>query len=123
YGVGAVAGCQLCYFNAVEHLSVGVALLLEYSGTLLVVGWMWWRHRQPPGRRTAAGGLLAIGGLVLVLDLTGAQRADGGALPWGLGAATGLAVFYVVSSGRGDGLPPIVMAWGGMVVGTLTLLV
>ena len=37
YGVAAVAGAQLCYFNAVEHLSVAVALLLEYSGTLLVV--------------------------------------------------------------------------------------
>src|SRR4051794_7704470 len=33
YGLVAVAGCQLCYFNAVEHLSVAVALLLEYSGT------------------------------------------------------------------------------------------
>src|SRR4051812_32510167 len=31
YGLVAVAGCQLFYFNAVDHLSVGVALLLEYS--------------------------------------------------------------------------------------------
>src|SRR3989442_8047428 len=38
YGLFAVAGAQLFFFNAVEHLSVGVALLLEYSGTLLVVG-------------------------------------------------------------------------------------
>ena len=38
YGIAAVAGAQLCYFNAVQHLSVAVALLLEYSGALLVVG-------------------------------------------------------------------------------------
>ena len=29
--------CQFFFFNAVEHLSVGVALLLEYLGILLVV--------------------------------------------------------------------------------------
>src|SRR4051794_13771571 len=29
YGIVAVAGAQLCYFSAVQHLSVGVALLLE----------------------------------------------------------------------------------------------
>jgi drug/metabolite transporter (DMT)-like permease len=28
YGVIPVAGAQWCYFNAVSHLSVGVALLL-----------------------------------------------------------------------------------------------
>src|SRR4051812_44997823 len=27
YGLVAVAGCQVAYFNAVQHLSVGVALL------------------------------------------------------------------------------------------------
>src|SRR3954447_22425944 len=36
FGLVAVAGCQLFYFSAVKHLSVGVALLLEYSGILLV---------------------------------------------------------------------------------------
>src|SRR5262245_32513429 len=44
YGLFAVAGAQLLYFSAVERLSVGVALLLEYLGTILVVLWMWLRH-------------------------------------------------------------------------------
>src|SRR5215212_9960065 len=29
YGIVAFAGAQLCYFNAVQHISVGVALLLD----------------------------------------------------------------------------------------------
>lgn len=62
YGLVAVAGCQLFFFNAVEHLSVGVALLLEYSGTLLVVLWVWLRHGQRPRRLTVAGAALAIAG-------------------------------------------------------------
>ena len=48
-------GAQLCYFNAVARLSVGVALLLEYLGILLVVGWLWLRHGHRPRRLTVAG--------------------------------------------------------------------
>src|SRR3954465_6731240 len=50
YGVLAIAVAQLCYFNAVARLSVGVALLLEYLGILLVVGWLWLRHGHRPRR-------------------------------------------------------------------------
>ena len=87
YGLVAVAGCQLFFFNAVEHLSVGVALLLEYSGTLLVVLWLWLRHGQRPRRLTVFGGVLSIGGLALVLDLTGEQHVDLVGVLWGLAAA------------------------------------
>src|SRR3954452_10757612 len=90
YGVFAVAGAQLCYFNALNHLSVGVALLLEYSGTLLVVLWVWLRHGQRPRRLTLVGGAIALAGLVLVLDLTGQQPVDLVGVLWGLGAAAGL---------------------------------
>src|SRR5437764_4142262 len=55
YGVASVGGAQVCFFNAVKYVPVGVALLLEYLGIALVVGWMWLRHRQPPRRMTVAG--------------------------------------------------------------------
>ena len=31
YGLIAVAGCQLAYFNAVDHMQVGVAILIEFT--------------------------------------------------------------------------------------------
>jgi drug/metabolite transporter (DMT)-like permease len=122
YGVVAVAGAQLCYFNAVQHLPVAVALLLEYCGVLLVVGWMWARHGHRPGRLTALGGLAAVAGLALVLDLLASRSIDPVGVLWGLGAAVGLAVYFVVSSSTDDALPPIVVAWGGLTVGALALL-
>jgi drug/metabolite transporter (DMT)-like permease len=123
YGFLAVAGAQLCFFNAVSHVSVGVALLLEYSAALLVVGWLWLRHGQRPRRITAAGGLLAVGGLVLVLNLAGNQQVNLAGALWGLGAAGGLAVYFLLSAGDAEeALPPLVMAWGGLAVGTLALL-
>jgi drug/metabolite transporter (DMT)-like permease len=125
YGIVAVGVAQLCYFNAVEHVSVAVALLLEYSGVLLVVAWMWARHGRRPGPLTTAGGLLAVVGLVLVLDLTGHQHVDGVGVLWGLGAATGLAAYFILSAETDDGpaLPATAMAWGGMVVAAVTLAV
>jgi drug/metabolite transporter (DMT)-like permease len=123
YGVVAVAGAQLCYFNAVQRLPVAIALLLEFSGVLIVVGWMWARHGQRPGRLTGLGGLSALVGLALVLDLLGSRGVDPVGVLWGLGAAVGLAVYFVVSSGTEDALPPLVVAWGGLTVGALTLLI
>ncbi|CAA9236904.1 MAG: FIG00761799: membrane protein [uncultured Acidimicrobiales bacterium] len=122
YGVAAVAGAQLCYFMAIEHLSVAVALLLEYSGALLVVGWLWLRGGQRPRRLTVAGALLAVLGLVLVLDLLGDVELSLVGVLWGLGAAVGLAAYFVVSAATEDGLPPLVVACGGLGVGGTVLL-
>jgi drug/metabolite transporter (DMT)-like permease len=122
YGLAAVAGCQLAFFNAVATLSVGVALLLEYSGALLVVLWLWLRHAHRPRRLTVGGAALAVAGLVLVLDLTGSQSVDPVGVLWGLGAAVGLAVYFVLSAGTEDALPPLVVAWGGLAVGGIALL-
>src|SRR5689334_21314859 len=91
YGLLAVVAAQVCFFNAVQHVPVGVALLLEYSGIILVVAWMWAVHGERPHRLTVAGTVVAVVGLVLVLDLTGTATLDPVGVAWGLGAATGLA--------------------------------
>ncbi|GAA3265783.1 EamA family transporter [Dactylosporangium vinaceum] len=120
FGAVAVAGCQLFYFNAVQRLDIGVALLLEYSGILLVVLWAWLRHAQRPRRLTIAGGAAALGGLVLVLN-PGGGGLDPLGVVWGILAGTGLAGYFVMAA-RGEGaLPPIALAWSGMVVGAAGL--
>ena len=121
YGLVAVAGAQLCYFNAVSHLSVAVALLLEYGGILFVVGWMWLRHGQRPRRLTGAGAVAALAGLVLVLNLVGDHHVDAIGVLWGLGAAIGLATYFVISAQDEEPLPPLLFAWGGLVIGGAAL--
>ena len=69
YGLIPIAGAQLCYYNAVAHLSVGVALLLEYTAPILVVGWLWATTRRRPSNLTLAGVALAVAGIMLVLNV------------------------------------------------------
>jgi drug/metabolite transporter (DMT)-like permease len=123
FGLVAVAGCQVAYFNAVSTLSVGVALLLEYSGTVLVVLWVWLRTRLTPSRLTIAGGVAALAGLGLVLDIAGQNPPDLAGVMWGLLAAVGLAAYFVASSHGDGGLPPVVLAGFGMGVGAVALAV
>jgi drug/metabolite transporter (DMT)-like permease len=121
YGVIAVAGAQLCYFNAVAHLSVAVALMIEYSGILLVIGWGWVRHSRRPRRLTFVGGAIALGGLVLVLDMAGSHHLDAVGVLWALGAAIGLATYFVLSAAADD-VAPLVLAWGGLAIGAIVLI-
>jgi drug/metabolite transporter (DMT)-like permease len=123
YGLVAVAGCQLAYFNAVDHLQVGVALLIEFTCPVAVLGWTWWRHQQRPSRRTATGAVLAIAGLVLVLDLTSGTDVDAVGLGWAFGSMICAAVYWILSADEDNGLPGIALAAGGMTIGGLALLV
>ena len=122
YGLLAVAGAQWCYFNAVARIPVGVAILLEYLGVVLVVGWLWLRHGQRPRRLTIIGGVAALAGLAMVLNLAGTAGINPAGVFWALGGAVGLAVFFVLSAGdEEESLPPLVMTWAGMCVGTVAL--
>lgn len=121
FGLIGVAACQLFYFNAVERLSVGVALLLEYLAPVLIVLWLWAASRRRPRPLTIAGTLLSLGGLVLVLDLTGAVKIDFIGVLWGLAAAVCLAIYFFITAKENDTLPPIVLASSGLMVGAAVM--
>ena len=124
YGLVAVAVPQLAFFYAVQHLSVGVALLLEYLGLVLVVAWQCLVARRLPRRPTVVGIVLAVIGLVLVLDLFGGVRVSGIGVMWGLIAACGLASYFLMSGHAAEQpLPPLVLAGGGLVVGAIAFAV
>jgi drug/metabolite transporter (DMT)-like permease len=121
YGVAAVAGAQLCYFYAVTHLQVGVALLIEYTAPVAVVVWLWLRHGHRPHRLTVAGAAIAAVGLALVLDVVSGAELNLVGVAWGLGAMVGAATYFVISADEDNGLPGISLAAGGLVVGGTVL--
>jgi drug/metabolite transporter (DMT)-like permease len=121
YGLIPIAGAQLCYFNAVAHLSVGVALLLEYTAPILVVGWVWATTRRRPGSLTLTGVALAIAGIMLVLNVFSGAHINLIGVGWALAAAVCAACYFVMSSSvsaDGDGLNSITLATAGLIVGS-----
>ncbi|MDQ0374592.1 EamA family transporter [Cellulomonas humilata] len=122
FGVLGVATASTMYYLAVDRLPVAVALLIEYTGPLLLVAWRWARDRQAPTRATLVGAALATGGLVFVLDLTGSLELDPVGLAFALVSAIGNAGYFAFT-GRPSALPPISLAGAGMAVGALTVAV
>jgi drug/metabolite transporter (DMT)-like permease len=121
YGLIPIAGAQLCYYNAVAHLSVGVALLLEYTAPILVVGWLWATTRRRPGNLTLAGVAMAVAGIMLVLNVFNGAHINLIGVGWALAAAVCAACYFMMSdevAADGDGLNSITLAAGGLIVGT-----
>lgn len=122
YGIVPIAGAQLCYYNAVAHLSVGVALLLEYTAPVLVVGYLWATTRRRPTNMTLAGVALAVAGIMLVLNVFAGAHINATGVAWGLAAAVCAASYFMMSdevSADGDegSLNSITLAAGGLIVG------
>ncbi|MFK4762526.1 EamA family transporter [Microbacterium sp. ZW T5_45] len=121
YGLLAVTATQLCYFQAVAVMDVGIALLIEYTAPVAVILWLWLRRGERPSGRSILGAIVAFIGLVLMLDVvTGASMNVPGVL-WALGAMVGAATYFVLSAKADTGLPPIVLAGAGLLMGALGL--
>ncbi len=122
YSLFGVAGTQLFYFIAIEHLSVGVALLLEYLSPTLLVLLAWVTTRRAPSRLTTLGAVTALLGLVLVLNVFGAITISTIGVVFGLGAAVCSATFFLVASEEPeDGLSPVALSGVGMALGVIPL--
>lgn len=118
FGLIPVAGCQLLFFSAMQRMPVAVALLIQYLAPVFLVGWVWLRTRRAPSRLVLAGSVVAIAGLVLVVDISGARFDLLGTL-FALAAAVCVCVYFVMSERTGDDLPPLALASGGLLVGAL----
>ncbi|MFJ6573593.1 EamA family transporter [Streptomyces sp. NPDC091292] len=127
YGLFAVAGVQACYFAAISRIPVGVALLVEYLGPALVLGWVRFVQRRPVTRAALVGVVLAVGGLACVVEVWAGLGFDLIGLLLALGAACCQACYFVLSdqgSDAGDKAPdPLGIIAYGLLVGAVVLTV
>lgn len=126
YGVVAIAGAQFCYFSAVQYLSIGVALLLEYLAPVLLIGWHWARSRRRPATPVFLGAGLSLAGLVLVLDLRSGVELNPIGVLWGVGAAICLSAYFVLADGPTSEehpapVHPLLLTTAGSGVGALVI--
>lgn len=122
YGLVAVAGAQLSYFQAVRYLPVTVALLVEFTAPVAVLLWLWMVRGQRPSRATLMGAVLCVLGVVVVLDLGTGADVDPRGIAWAVAAMMGVATYYLLSASETHGLPPVALASFGLGVGGAVLL-
>ncbi|MER5772385.1 EamA family transporter [Streptomyces sp. NPDC001985] len=126
FGLFAVAGVQAFYFASISRIPVGVALLVEYLGPALVLGWIRFVQRRPVTRAAALGVVLAVTGLACVVEVWAGVGFDVLGLLLALGAACCQACYFLLSDHGSDGEDPAdplgVIAYG-LVIGALALTV
>lgn len=120
FGLTAVAGCQIFFFSAMQRMPVAVALLIQYLAPVMLVILAWARTRRAPSRLVMLGSVVAIVGLVLVVDISGGGFDLLGTL-FALGAALCVMAYFLISERAGDDLPPVALAAGGLLVGAVFL--
>ncbi|MET0296241.1 MAG: DMT family transporter [Microbacterium sp.] len=118
FGLTAVAGCQIFFFSAMQRMPVAVALLIQYLAPVMLVALAWIRTRRAPSKLVMLGSVVAIAGLVLVVDISGAGFDLLGTL-FALGAAVCVMAYFLISEKAGDELPPLALAAGGLLTGAV----
>lgn len=121
YGLTGVAACQVCYFVAASRLPVGVAILLEFTGPVLVLLWIRLVRRARVSPAAAAGVTVAMAGLACVVEIWSGVRLDTVGLLAGLGAAAGQAAYFLTVDRLAGQVDPLVMTAAGMGVGAAAL--
>ncbi|OKK17677.1 hypothetical protein AMK16_23135 [Streptomyces sp. CB00455] len=124
FGLVAVAGVQAFYFASLSRIPVGVALLLEYLGPALLLGWIRFVQCKPVTRAAAAGAAVAVAGLACVVEIWAGLSLDPLGVLFGLAAACCQAFYFVLADQGtdGDDVPdPLGVIAYGMIVGALVL--
>ncbi|WLD57159.1 EamA family transporter [Salinispirillum sp. LH 10-3-1] len=116
YGVFPIAGVQAFYFAAVARIPVGIALLIEFLGPILVLLWILLVRKQPVARSAALGVILAVVGLGALLEVWNGLSLDPIGLLLAAGAAACQAGFFLLSDAAKEDTPPLALiALGGLI--------
>jgi drug/metabolite transporter (DMT)-like permease len=121
YGATGIAACQTLYILSASRLPVGVAVLLEFTGPLLVVGWIRFVRRGHVPPAAVAGVGIAMVGLACVVEVWSGLRLDLVGLLAGLGAAAGNAAYFLLVDRMTGAADPLVMTSTGMVAAGIVL--
>lgn len=121
YGLTGIAGCQTLFFIAASRLPVGVALMLEFTGPVLVVAWLKFGQKIAVPRTAAVGVGIALIGLATVVEIWSGLTLDMVGLIAGLGAAACQATYFILIDKLTGAADPLVMTAAGSVVGAVAL--
>lgn len=112
-GVVGLALVQWSYFFAIHRVPIGVALVVQYVGPILVALWARFVYGENVRARIWIALVLAITGLVLIVELWQTNRPNGAGLAAAaLAAVTYAAYILLAERGVQDRDPISLSAWG-----------
>lgn len=113
YGVTGVAFVQWLYFVALQHLPVGVALLIQFTGPLWVALFARFVYHEAIGRRVWVALACCLIGLTLVVELwTGVAFSTIG-ITAALGASFALATYILMAERERKHRDPVSLSFYG----------
>jgi len=119
----SLAGVNSTYYIAIDRLAVGVAISLQYTAPVLLLGWAAVTARgRAPGRVVwLAAGLTLAGAVLVSRAYGGLGRVNGIGLLAAVGSAVTFAT-YLLTAGRAGrrGIQPATVLFWGFVVAVLT---
>jgi drug/metabolite transporter (DMT)-like permease len=112
-GIAGLAAVHAFYFFAIERLAIGVALVIQYLGPLLLLVWLRVFHKRRLARSLWAAVGVSVAGCFLVVEAYDASRLDLIGLLAALAAAFAFAVYLVASERAGHRYAPhTTLVWG-----------
>lgn len=97
FGIAGVALVQWLYFVSIGRLPIGIALLLEYLGPILIALWAWAVYKESIRRRLWLALVLAVVGLSLVVEFWSGLSLDGLGVIAALCAAVAYAIYVLMA--------------------------
>jgi drug/metabolite transporter (DMT)-like permease len=119
YGLISMAASPFCFFSAAQHMSVGIALMLEYLSPVVVIAWLWVSARIRPSAAVLTGVAVALVGALAVLGVFTGASIDGAGVLWGLAAASANAAYFILGHRFSDRVAPTALAAGGLLFGVM----
>jgi drug/metabolite transporter (DMT)-like permease len=113
YGVLGVAMTQWLYFVAIERMPIGIALLIEFTAPIMVVLGVRFAWHRPVRNTVWLGLAMALAGLAMVAQVGGGVTLSPLGVAAAFGAATALAVYYLLGETAGRQRDPVSLTlWG-----------
>lgn len=112
-GIVGLAGVHATYFFAISRLDVGVALVIQYLGPLILLLWLRLVHSRQLQRSLWGAAVLSVIGCFLVVQAWNPGAIDGLGLLAAFGAAVTFAIYLYSSEQAGHRYEPVTtLVWG-----------
>ncbi|MEN3145628.1 DMT family transporter [Ochrobactrum sp. WV_118_8] len=119
YGLAGMVMSPCMYFGAIDRISIGVVLILEYSAPIIVLAYLRLVRGELIPRPIAVAMAICIVGLACVALSGGALVLNATGIFFGFGAAIALAAVYLLAEKSLKNRPTLFISTFGYLVGSI----